>query len=474
MSLGRRIGRNTLAKITGEVASRGGGFLLYFLLARWLGPEAFGRYSFAFSYAVLFAVLVDLGTNVIVTREIARRPDRLAELVPRLNGLKVASTALFFTALAVSLPLTARGREAAGLVLAAGVLVAATLLLESLCAILSGIERMELEALSKILTRAGLIAGGVGGFWIAHTLAGTVTGLLIGMLAGLAATYFILMRLGAPAAVRWDGPWNRTLLAHSLPLGISWIFWNAYDNQDVVLLAYMRVPILGVGHFAAAMKVIDALRGVPVLITGAMFPLLSTRAALDRADFGRLAALLFDVLLAAAIPIAIGAWMLAPAVIRGIFGPSFEPAADVLRVAGWAAIGIFLNHALIHLLVSLDLQRLTIAGAAGAAAVNLAGLLILTPRFGLSGAAAALVISEGAFLAINLAILRDRAAGFWKRVGADAPKALAAGAVMAASLRWMLQAWPPLAAGAASVAVYALTLAVLAGLPGLRADRKRA
>jgi O-antigen/teichoic acid export membrane protein len=471
MNLGRRIGRNALAKVVGEVANRGGGFLLFFLLARWLGPGTFGRYSFALSYATLFAVLVDLGTNVIVTREIARRPDTLPQLAPRLNGFKIASTALFLAVLAASLPLSARAREAAGLILAMGTFVAATLLLESLCALLSGMERMGTEALAKALTRMGLLAGATAGFWSSHSLAGTVTGLLVGMAAGLAMAYALLMRQGAPAAIRWDGAWNRALLAQSLPLGVSWVFWNVYDNQDVVLLAYLGLPLATVGHFAASMKVIDALRGLPVLITGSVFPLLSTGAVLDRSQFGRLASLLLRALLFVAVPIAVGGWMLAPAVIRWIYGPGFEPAADALRVAAWAVSGICLNHALIHLLVALDLQRLTIAGAAGAAAVNLVGLLLLTPRFGLGGAAGALVISEGAFLGINLALLRGHTSGFWTKLATDALKPLAAGALMAASLHWAFEKWNPLLAGATATVLYFAALMAFGGASILRPER---
>jgi O-antigen/teichoic acid export membrane protein len=222
------------------------------------------------------------------------------------------------------------------------------------------------------------------------------------------------------------------------------------------------------------MKVVDTLRGVPVLITGAAFPLLATGARNDRPGFERLAALLFQTLLSAAVPIAVGAWMLAPAVIRTIYGPGFEPAAAALAVAGWAVIGIFLNHALINLLVTLDLQRLTIAGAAGAAVVNLVGLLVLAPRYGLPGAAAALVISETAFLLINLVLVRGRAPGFGKRIAARAVLPLLAGLGMAAFLYWVARPWHPVAAGAAGVGVYVLALAATGGLPWRRSDAEAA
>lgn len=463
---GHRIGRNAAAKLLGEAASKVGGLLFYFLLARWLGPEAFGRYSVAFSYAVLFAVLVDLGTNVIITREIARRPAQLAELAPRVNGLKLAASALYLAVLAVSLRLSLQASDDAGLTLALGLLVAGTMIFESLNAMLSGLERMWVEALSKAINKLALLMGAACGFWATGTLMGTVAGVLAGTAVSLIAAYVLLARLGAPAEVAWDGPWNRLLLAQSLPLVVSWTFWNLYDNQDVLVLAYMGLPVIAVGHFAAAMKVIDALRGLPVLITGAMFPLLATRSADEPKRFTTLAEFLLKTVLSIALPIALGGAALASSVVHWIYGPGFEPAADVLRVAIWAVIGIFVNHALIILLVALDLQRRTIVGAAGAAIANLAALLLLVGPFGLPGAAAALVISEGVFLVINLGTLHGRRLGIWKPVATHALKPLAALIAMAATLRWVVPAWHPLAAVAMALGVYTLILVVVRGLPG--------
>ncbi|HVP14748.1 MAG TPA: polysaccharide biosynthesis C-terminal domain-containing protein, partial [Terriglobales bacterium] len=309
-----------------------------------------------------------------------------------------------------------------------------------------------------------VLAGAAVGFAVGHSLGGAVAGLLIGTAVSLCGTVLLLGRLGAPIAARWDRAWNRALLAQSLPLVVSWIFWNLYDNQDVVVLAYLGLPSASVGHFAAAMKLIDALRGAPVLIAGAVFPILSVGAR-DGADhFARVAMFLLRAALSAALPVAVAAWALAPALVRWIYGPGFEPAAGVLRIAGWAVIGIFLNHALINLLVALDLQRWTVAGAAGAAVVNLAALLILTPPFGLRGAAASLVISEGVFLAINIAVLRGHTAGLLGPLALGALQPLAASGLMGAFLVWVAAAWHPLAAGAAGLALYVVALAALGGL----------
>jgi O-antigen/teichoic acid export membrane protein len=468
MSLGRRLGRNALAKVLGEAFARGGGLLFYFLLARWLGPETFGRYSFAASYALLFVIVVDLGTNIIVTREIARQPDQLPEWVPRINGLKLATTALFMLVLAASLPLTANGRENAGLIMALGLLAAGTILFDTLNGLFSGLERMELEALAKALQKLGPLAGVALGYVMTHTLPGIVTGLLAGTAVSLALTYLMLMRLGAPAAVRWDTPWTRALLAKSLPLAMSWVFWNLYDNQDVVVLTFLGFPAASVGHFAAAVKFMDALRGLPVLLGGAVFPILARGAAEDRAGFTNLAVFLLRISLAVALPVAVAVWALAPEMVRWVYGAGFEPAAGVLRVAIGACVGIFLNNALLYLLVAADLQRRTMVGAVVAAASNLVALLILVPRFGLVGAAASLVISEGCFLVTNLGGIRGQRLGLSRRLVAPVFQSLISAAAMLAIVLYTLPVWPPLLAVSIAGVGY---LAVLALVSGGRAFR---
>lgn len=114
MSLRQRITRNATFKVLGEAGSRLAGMLFYIFFARWLGAQDFGRYSFAFSYAALFAIVVDLGTNTIITRELARDPSRTSHFVPRLNALKTFSSLLTLALIGVSLlffPMTSAQRS---------------------------------------------------------------------------------------------------------------------------------------------------------------------------------------------------------------------------------------------------------------------------------------------------------------------------------------------------------------------------
>src|SRR5438874_2892996 len=80
-SLSAAIARGTLRLLFGQLASRLVEFALYLLLARRLGVEGFGFYMYALSFTLLFSVLADCGVSTVLTREVARAPQRTRALL---------------------------------------------------------------------------------------------------------------------------------------------------------------------------------------------------------------------------------------------------------------------------------------------------------------------------------------------------------------------------------------------------------
>ena len=464
MSLQQRITRNATFKVLGEAGGRLAGMLFYILFARWLGAQDFGRYSFAFSYAALFAVVVDLGTNTIITRELARDHSRASDFVPRLNVLKTFSSLLTLALIGVSLLFFSYDISTKKLVFAMGLFVIGTGLLEYFCAVLSGLERMGVEAILKTVNKLLCLAGGGVGFFLYRTLTATVAGVLLGIGLSLVLGYWFLFRQGAPAALRWEWSWTKTLLAQSLPLLASWVLWNFYDNQDIVLLTFMGLPMKEVGWFAAAMKLIDVFRGVPMLMAGAFFPVLSDFVRTDPAHFARLARFLMRWVVSVALPLATGTAILSSSIVAFIYGADFSPSARVLTIAVWAAVGIFVNHVFINLLVALDMQNKTILGAALTAGTNLLLILVLVPRGGLVGAAVALPLSEAVHLAINAYFTHKRVTvldgSFFRYLG----KPFMATVVMATVL-WVCRGWNFFVLAGLGGTVYFATLFLIRGVP---------
>jgi len=405
-SLIYRIKRNTAFKVSGEVAVRLAGLGLYVLLARWLGASQFGHFSFAFSYAVLFMVVVDLGTNNIITRDLARKTYDLVYIFPRLNALKLVSAFFAFGLIALSLFFIPTDPVPRSVILIIGFVVIFMSLGEYVGAILSGLEKMGMEAVFKFVQRVFSLMGVTIGFFISKNLLGTVMGLCVGYGASIVVGYFILRFLGAPGGVLWDSVFIKNLLKLSLPLFLSWTFWNFYDNQDILLLKFLKVSSADIGQFAVAMKFIDVFRGVPVLLMGAFYPLFGQFWKTSERVFNHVAVFLIKWIFAISLPLALGGALMAPSLFTVIFGKEYSGSAWYFQVAVWAIVGIFLNHVMTHLLIHQDKVSKTVIGAGIITVVNAVMIVLLVPLWGTVGAAWSLVISELLYVTINLFLLR--------------------------------------------------------------------
>ena len=53
--------------------------VLYGIIARYLGPEGFGKYYYIYNFVLIFEVLSDFGLRIIAVREVAKDRDRSRE-----------------------------------------------------------------------------------------------------------------------------------------------------------------------------------------------------------------------------------------------------------------------------------------------------------------------------------------------------------------------------------------------------------
>ena len=94
MILDKAILKNTLLRWVAEIFSKILWLVFVVLLARNLGIEKFGMFSFALSFAGMFIILVELGTHQIISREISKDSFQARRYLR--NGIGIKS--LFFNA----------------------------------------------------------------------------------------------------------------------------------------------------------------------------------------------------------------------------------------------------------------------------------------------------------------------------------------------------------------------------------------
>jgi O-antigen/teichoic acid export membrane protein len=390
--------RNYAYKLIGEGGVRLLSTVFLLILARIVGASEFGIYSTAFAVATVFAILVDLGVNPIVTREIARRPDKRPQIVAAVNFLKTSMALVMWLLLWVSTDLVHMSGERARLVHWFGWVAVGTASTEYFSAILTGVERMASEALVKVASKSVVIVAALIVLFQTHDVFSTVRAMGLFSILSIAVGAGILRyRLGA-FGFDWDAPYLRELLGQSFPVFGSMALLILYDSQDILLLNYFRVSDRDIGLFAMALKIIDVMKVLPVLLASTYLPSLSRHARLSLKDFFERAK---DLLWRAGIAFPLLAALIAvfsPQIIHLLYGSGYAAAVPVLR---WLLIGFLvmsLNMILMQVLIAMDKEQQLLIGSGLLCVSHFAACAGLIPRYGIMGACYALIISEVIYL----------------------------------------------------------------------------
>lgn len=388
----RRYAANTSWMFAEQALRLAAGVLVGVWVARYLGPEKFGQYSYAIAFVAIFAGIAKLGLDSVLVRELVREPDRADDYLGTAFWLKLAGALAAFGVVAAAQSGLGEDRLTGLyiLIIAAGMVFQASEVIDFYfqARVLSrfvSICRMAQLALSSLLK-----------LYLIFTHAGLLPFVLVTLFdqAALAVSLHLAHRIhGAAGFVRrFDPEIARRLLADSWPLVFS----------SMVVMVYMRIDqlmikgMLGerdVGLYSAAVRLGEMWYFIPVVVTNSVFPaIVAARrdsAELYRARLQQLYTLMLWLSIAVALPMT----LLSGPLVTALYGAAFADAGPVLRVMIWAGLFVSLGVASGSWLISENLPRLAFYRTLAGALVNIALNLVLIPAHGILGAAIATVIS---------------------------------------------------------------------------------
>ena len=444
ISLGRVTMRLLLARALGYALALPNSIII----ARVLGVDRLGAYSYALGIAALFSLLPNLGLSTVVTRTIAQNPVAGAGVVRsalRIQGLVAGAVVVVIPAFAALLP--EQPVPITWVALAAVQLAIGTLSWPYL-AVLSGHARYDRVAVAELL--CGL--GGSGSLIVAALVSGSVAGFLTAHVAGAALAVLIARFAAAPFLPRRQTPRRplASLLRESIPFGATAAVQSLYTRVDVLLLGQMA-PTSAVGLYSAAYKPITLMASFGAT-AGTLFPVLAQWSGtgplvpFERAVRG---------LAVVAPALALGLSGLAQPLLVLLYGRDFAAAAPVLIVLAWSAVANWYYAPFVIALQARGRERWWLAGLLGGLLLNAAVNLWAIPRWGASGAASATLASEAALLLTGLAMARVLGLPFSVRPFGGALVA----ATLGGATLWLLSPAGPFLATLAALLVYVAALA---------------
>ncbi|HEY3176835.1 MAG TPA: flippase [Candidatus Polarisedimenticolia bacterium] len=395
MSAARGLLRNSAALAAGNFAASMLGLFFMAAFARSRGPEGLGAFQFAAAVASLTTLVVALGLDILLVREIAR--DR-----SRANPLAAASLAFKATLALPALGLIALIAEIRyggpqGQVL---LVVTAAALLDVMTATFTSVfrafERMEYEAAVMIGGSVASAIAGASALAAGWDLVSVVSCWALGSVVKAAAAYAFARGRFVTGPLVSSRAAVASLAGPSLACGALAVIGAIYSNADIVMLQEMASQ-REVGWYTAATKLISVVLYVPSLLMASLFPLLSRQgSALDKTAAAASYDQAFYALLCMGLPAGVGAALVAGPFVRLVYGEGFEMSATALVLLspylGWFFINLVNGTAM----MALGRQRFLAVGTGLATAFNVAGNYLAIPRFGMAGACFTTVVASGA------------------------------------------------------------------------------
>ncbi|HUR86501.1 MAG TPA: oligosaccharide flippase family protein [Solirubrobacteraceae bacterium] len=377
------------------------------LLVRHLGEVEFGRYSTALAIVAIVAGLTEGGVATVALRElsVATQPDERRRLMSDLLGLRLV---LSTGGVAVAVLFTAVAGYGADLTL--GVLLASVGMALTTTQLLLVVE---LQSRLRFGWAALIeLARGIVGIALIVVLVlageGTVPLLAVSIAAGLAALALTvplvrgtLSLRPAFAAHRWL-PLVREVMIVALAVAVYALYFRV-----TLLITSLVSSAEQTGYFSISFRLMEALVGIPALLIGAAFPIISRSARDDRERFEYAASRIYELAVFLGGLMALGLLLSAPFAIELLVGTSDHPSVEVLQIQSAALLAGFVVAATSFPLLGMRRYRELLI-ATGGSLVLTAGLALgLAPAHGADGAAVAAVTGDFVLAgALTLALMR--------------------------------------------------------------------
>ncbi len=359
-------------------------------LAHALGATNFGINSFAVSYVAYFLIVVNLGYETFVTREIARDATGLRRLVDSMVSMRLLIGTIVAVLLIASLfllKLPAFGRL---VILVQGIGLFSSAI--ALNCVYQGLQQMRVVATREFL---GSLINMSGILWLVHSPGDLVVA------ACVSAATVILTNV--PILIRYTRDFGPPRL--HLPQSDDWrtahtsmaYFWSVLMitityNIHIVLLGLLRNEN-DVGLFSAGWRLFNFAVVIPNLISTLFLPRIANLTARPTERM-RSIEIYMQTIIVCAVPVTIFGMLLIPQILVLLFGPTYLPASRSARLLLVNAMVVALTIGFGTPLVAVGRQKAFLRVVACGAAAGILFNLILIPILGPEGAALGTLLDE--------------------------------------------------------------------------------
>jgi len=472
MSIARKVLGNTFIQFVGKLVTAVLSIFVLKMISGYLGTSGYGEYTTIYQYLAFFGIAADFGIFTITVKEMSQDSKRIPEILGNVLGLRTVLIVATMALAALSVFLIPNYAQT---MIPMGVLIATlatilTLLNGTISTVLQVHLKMQYSTIGLVLGKMASLAymAAVVYLWFTDDKAQGFLHLMwagvIGNLVMLLITSYFVTRY-SPIRYRFDYVFWKRIFLTSLPYGVALVLNNIYYRVDVILMTLIlphTQPVVEagvttdvcqqalcadteVGLYGVGMRFLDMLIIIPLYYMNSILPTMSRFLEENRDKVRRIIQYSFDFLLATALPILVGGFILATPIIELISDASFLSGVNhafgsdlAIRFLVFAMLFSFINALFSFTLVVLGRQKNLMYINGACVIFNLVGNFLVIPHYGFRGAAFTSILCE-LFILIFTAYAVKKTLGFNLHLRTAYKILLSAG--MMGGVIWLGYAW---------------------------------
>lgn len=336
-----RLIRNLAYLTTGQIATWVLSALWAFIVPRKIGAAGMGVMVVAWSVTGILSNIEALGTSNFLITEIARRPQRARNLIADAIALRLLLAVPVWVLLALYLKLSHPSTVQLVVLLLAAASMQLQLIGQTILAGFQGLEKMQYyvyaDVISRICGAGGSVVLVLFGFGVEALMALAVLG-AASMLAMSIAWAHRHLGFALPSKLGDI----KTVAVGSLAFWANSVFISIYAWIDSVVLAILTNATV-VGWYGAPLKLYATLMFVPVIVTTAVLPRLSSAHEKGLESFRAVLLPTAELIVLVSFPVAAGTIAVSRPLVSLIYGPDFANSVIILTLLAVSLPPLYLN-----------------------------------------------------------------------------------------------------------------------------------
>ena len=441
-SSSQRVAKNTSILMLSQLVTTALSMFLVIIQPRIIGDVGIGTIAYAESIWGMAVVFVLFGMDVLIMKEVARKPE---------DSQKLLSTAVFLliplyllSAILVAVWTISHNFSDEEILVIVIFGVASFIWQFSFLyrATLIGLEHIGAISKADIIGKVFNTFVGLAVLYVTRNVVAMAwVGVGMASLTHLIQWRYLRRYFTLTLQIDYGYAWQ--LLRSGVPYMLSALFLAGYTRADTLIMREL-LNREAIGWYSTSDRLFGTLLFVPTAFIGAMFPLMSRTYANDRDALPKMIQRSFGLMLILGVPIGMGLFAMAQPIINMLYGAEFFNTGAILSMMGFVLTLMYLTVLIGKFLISADRQSVWTKLMAVATVVTFGLDLILIPFFerqlgnGAVGGPVAYIITETGMLSVGLWLLPKGSLNrsmLWRSL-----RTVAAGALMVAAV-WPVRNW---------------------------------